>query len=137
MPKKFSQKPNKPARKCIFCHSGNLSKEHLWPDWASPLLPPSLDNRNSQQLRITENTHLVKPPEFKVRQGSLWTTKLRVVCASCNNGWMSALENKAKPILIPMIDTKSSHDLSADHMLILSQWITLNIMVLDQHNPEL
>lgn len=127
---------SKPPGKCIFCERGNLSKEHFWPEWATALLPKYPDNRHVEQLfTVTEKTRLVRPPEVKSRQGHSWTKKIRAVCRSCNSGWMSVLENAAKPILTPLIATQP-HRLTVDAMRILAQWIGLKIMVGERNHPE-
>lgn len=41
--------------------------------------------------------------EERQKQGDLFTLKVRVVCESCNNGWMSELEERARRYLVPMI----------------------------------
>ena len=33
-------------------------------------------------------------------------SKVRVVCTTCNNTWMSGIQNTAKPYLVPMLDGK-------------------------------
>jgi hypothetical protein len=126
----------KPSGKCIFCGEGNLSKEHFWPEWASPLLPKYPDNRHVEQLFTTQRTALVKPPDVRSRQGQSWTRKIRVVCRTCKNGWMSALENAAKPILTPLIATQP-HTLTVDSIAVLSRWIALKIMISERNHPEI
>jgi hypothetical protein len=45
------------------------------------------------------------------------------VCGTCNNGWMSSLENRAKPILIPLIDgQRSIFGFTTDERLVLARW---------------
>jgi hypothetical protein len=127
---------NNRSGKCIFCGGGNLSKEHFWPDWASALLPRYDNNRQiEQRFTFTEKTKLEAPPETRSRPGHTWTKKIRVVCRSCNNGWMSVLETAAKPVLIPLIVTRH-HTLTADAKRVLSQWIALKIMVGERNHPE-
>jgi hypothetical protein len=125
----------KPPEKCIFCGGGNLSKEHFWPEWASVLLPRYPDNRRIEQVFTTENARLVKPPEVRARQGHSWTKTIRAVCRRCNNGWMSVLEKAAKPILTPLI-TSRSHALTEDSMRVLAQWIALKVMVGERNHPK-
>ncbi len=80
---------------CSFCtHTGKLSAEHIASDWMNVLFPGR------------RKAWLVKgdPRERKeFETDSLdWTAK--VVCESCNNGWMSEIEaHHAKPALTPLI----------------------------------
>lgn len=64
-----------------------------------------------------------------------WLTakpKLQVkrLCASCNNGWMSRLENDAKPVLKSILDDKSK-DLYASAQLTIARWAVKTAMVLE------
>lgn len=87
-------KPDAQAQgKCIFCSKAGLTKEHLWPVWATPLLENSRAEKHTEQLFTTQNTVPIIPPRTKTKPGHLRTKKLRVVCGCCNSGWMSALEN--------------------------------------------
>jgi hypothetical protein len=86
-------------RECAFCpNTANLTGEHLWSDWLNELLP----GRKRFNLR-NEKREVVKTwtsPELN------W--KAKVVCNSCNSGWMSKLENEhAKPSLTDLIIGKS------------------------------
>ncbi|MGH2922380.1 MAG: hypothetical protein ACRDKU_09965, partial [Gaiellaceae bacterium] len=59
--------------------------------------------------RITSVTHTQKSEGEELRT---WTAgkldmKVRRVCESCNNGWMSELEKAAQPVLLPLIEGKS------------------------------
>ena len=81
-------------RKCAFCPSNKLSKEHIWSDWINKCLPPT----EYTFRRRDENG------EYKYWQSSELNFKARVVCKPCNNGWMSSLEVKeAKPSMGDMI----------------------------------
>lgn len=60
---------------------------------------------------------------------------IRSVCASCNNGWMSALESAAKPKLLPLI-TGQVGSLSAGDQLLVAQWIAMKVMVAEHDRPE-
>lgn len=136
MGKKPRRKNPNPPGKCIFCGGGNLSKEHFWPEWASALLPNYPINQHVEKVfTFTEVTKLTKPPEARSRPGHMWTKKIRAVCVSCNNGWMSELENAVRPILTPLIATVP-HTLTVDSMHVLAKWIALKIMVGEHNNPK-
>lgn len=62
------------------------------------------------------------------RQGHLFTTKFRVVCKDCNNGWMSRLEESVKPMFIRMIQGEKLSLQKSDQEL-LSRWIALKVIV--------
>jgi hypothetical protein len=125
----------KPPGKCMFCSGGNLTKEHFWPRWAASLLPSYPENRHVEQVyTYVEKSRLVRPPAIRQRTGNAWTKKIRVVCQSCNSGWMSRLEDKARIMLTPLIKGEAV-ELSLEAVLVLSQWIVLEMMVGEQNQP--
>ncbi len=121
----------KPTGKCVFCGGGNLSHEHFWPDWAYDLLPGTGSNNIEHKIVITEKNKLVESKK-RERQGAVKGKTLRVVCETCNNGWMSRLEEELKPTLIPLIKGRPAI-LSAQGQYQLARWITLKTMVGEQN----
>jgi hypothetical protein len=80
-------------KKCAFCPKPADSGEHLWSAWICRLPPFN--------VKAVFRTKLARENQ-KLRQ---WVTKgfdrkEKEVCESCNNGWMSDLENfHAKPCM--------------------------------------
>ncbi len=116
---------------CIFCQKQTkMTKEHLWPDWLRDYLP---------RLEQT-NQHWVIGKDGKVNKGKLhrpgdaYSTTLRVVCANCNNGWMSRLQIEAKPHLVPLI-TDSWKPLSLVTQNIVARWAVMFTMVMEYGDP--
>jgi hypothetical protein len=92
-------------RSCAFCGSAaSLTGEHIWSDWLSRLL-----GKRKVRYNWTEADGTVK--EYRLVG---LNAKVNIVCETCNNGWMSDLENAVKPIVQPMI-------LNADEIA-LSHW---------------
>jgi hypothetical protein len=123
----------KPQRKCIFCEGANLSREHLWPQWASKYLPQFSKNSHQEKTYIYNSSiNFHEPKNYQKTNGRLWTKKFKVVCKTCNETWMSQIEEKAKPILTPLI-TGEIYTITKDDCLTISQWITLKIMVAENN----
>lgn len=78
--------------------------------------------------------HLRSPGKF-ARPGESRDRKLRAVCKACNNTWMSALQNAAKPLLVPLI-TGQWLNLDAAQQRLLAAWATMFSIVLDAVHPE-
>lgn len=98
----------KPPGVCIFCGNvGNLTKQHVIPDRLKRILPREAQpTRTQEKVSYTDGTLRIPKdcvPDFKVKQGHLGTVRLRCVCASCNNGWMSEVEDAAFPALEALI----------------------------------
>lgn len=83
------------ARHCAFCGSSSgLTREHVLPDWLTAIgLDPEPSIHQSGPLNRLPHQWSAKP----------FTTTVRMVCAKCNNGWLSELEGAPKPIIAPLI----------------------------------
>lgn len=79
-----------PGRSCLFCGSRPVTREHVLPTWVYEAL---------QVYGPITHTHGARP----VRITNVFDLVLRAVCATCNNGWLSDLEGRAKDTLTPAI----------------------------------
>lgn len=128
--------PNPPGR-CSFCGAHNLSKEHLFAEWLKEVFPR--DHRSTHTHgHIVHAANPLDPPIIttRKRQGHTGSRKLRVACEPCNNEWMGTLEERAKPILLPMmagrlivLNSQMQNDLSA--------WAVKTAMVAEHERPRL
>jgi hypothetical protein len=78
------------ARQCVFCGSSDLTREHILPDWLTEI-----------GLDLEPSIHHAGPRNRLPRQWSArpYTTTVKMVCAACNNGWLSQLAGVAKPVI--------------------------------------
>ena len=106
-------------RTCNFCGNTVNSKEDAWPLW----LVRRLGNIKTgivegQRGKQTQNSW--RAGKYPLRTGN--------VCKNCNNGWMSDLENRVKPIIERFfLDEQVSLD-ECDQTT-LAIWICKNAMV--------
>lgn len=58
---------------------------------------------------------------------------IRGVCKDCNNGWMSRLETRAKPILERLVTARSHEpcDIEAQDLEVMATWATKISMLID------
>lgn len=56
--------------------------------------------------------------------------KVRSVCSACNNGWMSDLETRAKPVIEPLLDD-TTVVLDAARQATIGVWAVKNAMVFE------
>ena len=107
------------ARRCRFCstaYGAGRAREHVIPRWL-------LD-----ELGVRQET--ISPTHFAQDGSALSTRTHRLdellegrVCAACNNGWMSELENNAKPALCALMNLERRVvDLSAAERVVLARW---------------
>jgi hypothetical protein len=115
----------KPQGKCIFCDGCGLTKEHVWADWLKPYLPKNVVNHQISRETIfpARSFH-----DVQLRSGSVQSGRLRIVCLSCNTGWMSVLQNNTKPILMPLI-LGHEFTLTRRAQTTLAAWIAMFSMV--------
>lgn len=85
-------------RECAFCPNVANTREHVWSDWINGLLP------GRKRFNIRNNKREI----VKTWSAPELNWKRKVVCDSCNGGWMSRLENDhAKPSLSDLIIGKT------------------------------
>ena len=89
---------DKPKRVCVFCGSTPLTIEHHPPKWIAECFP---NNPNVVGERFFRR--IGQDLESRGEGRGYALLEYKMACKSCNNGWMSELENLAKPVLAPMI----------------------------------
>jgi hypothetical protein len=111
--------------RCIFCGKHETTKEHVYPKWSHPYLLP----RTKSQNRITISIRYpdrIEAAAFKMPPLRDW--QIKCVCGDCNNGWMSILEKRLKPIMIPLMRGRKTH-LSDSKLEAIATWAILKVMV--------
>lgn len=124
----------KGRRLCIFCGKPANSREHIFAEWLHPYLPKSGEvNHKAVFVTMEYDGDVVAE---KLRAGEGHSGRAKVVCADCNSGWMSRLQNQAKPFLLPMV-RGSQIPLFTKHQTIIAAWAAMFTMVVEQreNNP--
>lgn len=127
-------------KRCIFCDvEGKLTREDFFPEWFRKLYPAPAGSRGAR-LNAEATRPEVDPatgrivvnivPTSLARPGDLADQTLRVVCAPCNNGWMSRLQEAARPILTPYILGKWPRPTRAGRA-VMSSWAAMFAMVIE------
>lgn len=115
------------GKPCIFCESQDkLSKEHLWPNWLGKLYIKDGDEKHTFGSKSYLDKELKRDGVYE-RPGHLFSLKNRVVCESCNNGWMSEVEEETKPILLKLIGGKKQKITDAE-LKTLSFWVAMKVV---------
>lgn len=116
----------KPPGRCIYCGEPGLTKEHIWADWLRAHIP-----REKTQHYLERTLQFPDPSKNIVshqrRTGDPHSRRLRIVCKTCNNGWMGTLQEKAKSILAPMLNGQSVR-MYRKQQTILGAWVTMFVM---------
>jgi hypothetical protein len=105
----------------MFCRKKASSTEDVWPLWLMRRFPSSDKARTYAEIgaRDLGNWRSAKP-----------TLAVKRVCGACNNGWMSRLEEQAKPVLESILDDKLK---AVDTLLqaVVARWAVKTVMVLE------
>lgn len=127
----------KPTRSCIFCgKKGGITKEHLWPTWLSNHIQKGENDRNIAFILAGEGKQPFELTKELERQGNVITKGFRVVCNSCNNGWMSKRESLVKPILLKFL-SEEDWCLSQAEVECLAQWVATKVIVGEHAEPQM
>ena len=126
------------SRICVYCGKAGSSKEHVWPGWvrrhATEVL--GVSPKNVQRYEGSQEHRGALPRQTSVTKGhSRLTLTIKHPCKTCNNGWMSRLEETAAPILKPMIEGRQLELVSSD-VKIVRAWATktaLNFVYASEH----
>jgi hypothetical protein len=105
-------------RRCIFCDSRPLTLEHVWPQW----IINGFTHVTSRMNRTGRKPISFPSDRFEI--------KVRATCRTCNNEWMSRLEEAAKPWLEPLIEGTDT-TLHQDAQACVASWSTKTAMVLE------
>jgi hypothetical protein len=123
-----------PKRICIFYQPGcgRVTKEDVWPTWLSKYIPRDLRTYSTMSA-VVHHTHADVLRENV--HGDPRSRRVKWVCGSCNNGWMSTLQKLAKPILLPLMSGETTI-LSKNQQEIIAAWCAMSAMTSDYFYPE-
>ena len=104
---------------CLACGptSAPESREHVFAQWI-------LEEFGSLNLKVGLSRQHHDGAVEQIRQEyRLDSFRLKKICAPCNNGWMSAVEGNAKPVLLRLINGGAElSSLSVEEKDILARW---------------
>jgi hypothetical protein len=92
---------SKTSGKCFFCSRSDLTKSHIWPEWAQKVIPSTATQyeiKTGSFQTYTPNTN-VENSSRKIKAGSVAARRPRNTCYGCNGGWMREIEEYAKPYI--------------------------------------
>lgn len=106
------------ARRCIFCGQtlhDQKSREHIFPRWLQEHL--GLANKHTTTKVYAPSGEAAFERRF-VFNGHV----TGLVCMRCNSGWLSDLEARARPALVPLVDATLSGTISAADCNSIAVW---------------
>jgi hypothetical protein len=129
--------------RCIFCERQppdvKISREHIFGDWLREIFPRDASTTHTHGIidwPVTGPADMAPTVTIGGGQGHSGTKKVKVVCATCNETWLSTkVEDAAKPILIPLIAGRAG-DLSVATQRILATWAAKTVMTAEHVNKR-
>jgi hypothetical protein len=106
---------------CLFCDNNSGSREHLWPAW----IHRSHDFGPLRMQLGAGPVEIAPDPEQTVN----------TVRSTCNNGWMSRLEEKNIPAIGAMFESTPAA-IDAGRQKLLWAWAVMKTMVNDSEREE-
>jgi hypothetical protein len=129
-----------PPKGCIFCGKSPTTSEDLVPLWASKILmrtkpPPSQPGKivKGRHRRWSEGAQKDVNQEWDRKDTPRFTVKC--VCGECNNGWMSEIENAAKPIMTAMMEDQRIILDTGDQEKV-AKWLGLKAIIAQYGLPQ-
>lgn len=121
-------------RDCPFCGAVGveIDLEHALPDWLRELI---LKRKDTPEQRLTLHVGGERPRTFLTRNANI---TVHAPCKEyCNNGWMSKLEGRAKPMLRPFVeaDPPIAVPIGEQQCAELAFWLLKTAMVWDFIDP--
>jgi hypothetical protein len=112
------KKPRQERKKCLFCENYANSKEDTFPLWLLEVI-----GKRDDMVKAISGL------PTKIQKGSA-VLRIKAVCKTCNNGWMSKLEQETIPVLKPLL-LDLSIPRSSEEQIVLATWAMKTGMVLD------
>jgi hypothetical protein len=120
------------AKPYVFCGDDRtrLTAEHVFADWITDFYTKRMGKPPTGMVEMGT-------PSGQVRQFRTvpFQQTVRIVCATCNNGWMGSLEARIKPYLSKMLIGQDAR-LRANAQRDLARWCVKTVMVMEQFNPS-
>ena len=128
--------PKDPYRKfeaCVFCGGAADSREHIISKWVGKKLG-ELPNARTE-FHVRDGERIIEKVELKASSPITGLTS-RSVCRTCNSGWMSQVEDGAKPILNALIDGTFKGLISIHDQCALLKYFSIKAMMVDIENTS-
>jgi hypothetical protein len=110
--------------KCIFCGDSDMTEEHLIAAWVL---------RAFHRQRKPDpgfSGGFVGPNQMRLSTEEPISTA-KVICRSCNNEWLSVIDNAAADVLKPLIRGDDTVTLDGDGQAVFAAWIYKCALIFD------
>lgn len=126
-------------KSCIFCETKTgLSREHIFADWMKKSFPSDSPNHFVVQKGKFSFLPDQQPHPFfsrRRKQGRASNMTVKAVCRTCNNEWMSRIEERSKELLTRLM-TSQIFVLGVRDQELLATWLSLKTVVHDSRETN-
>ena len=124
---------SKPQGTCVFCGQLGVSDEHMFGYWMGKLFPDVKPVKSSPQglsaVTFNPNTGFGRPVKASREvRGHPIGRRVRRPCKSCNNGWMSQIEEAASRAMKPLI-LGEAPELTVAEQRAIATWAFLKAII--------
>jgi hypothetical protein len=114
-------------KQCMFCGlAKKMTREHVWGEWTKGYVERTANKHRHANVFVPRPGE-PEPAEIRIRAGDHLDAQVHNVCSDCNNGWLSQIQNDAKPFLIPLFEGRVVNlDQAAQENVAI--WITMATM---------
>jgi hypothetical protein len=110
---------------CLFCGVGRPSRAHVLPEWLAAYLKIG-------RVNITQQSSIGNRARNTVDS---FDVVVRAVCAPCNGGWLSVIENEAKPLIIDLVEG-NSRGFNVEERTAVARWIWAIALLFPRSTPD-
>lgn len=97
--------------------------------WLTEIIPIEIHLHSQQGKKVKLVSGAIQEaPHYREFNKSTNRKTVKIVCADCNNGWMSSLEDTALPILGPLIKGQITK-VTQDQLKIIVRWSALRAII--------
>lgn len=114
-------------RLCVFCGGAvKMTNEHVWGRWLKQYVKQDM-RKHSLGVSVVNRLGIPNEESSYIRAGDPLGSKVKVVCETCNNTWLSGIQDTAKPYLLPLIKGEPTV-LGHDGQHVVATWATMATM---------
>jgi hypothetical protein len=111
--------------RCVFCDDTDMSEAHLIADWAHRAFA-----RKRKPDTFLSGT-FSGSSEFRVHTVATQSRLAKVICRTCNNGWLSKSDNAASQVLRPLVRGEREMRLDRAQQRAVAAWIYKTALIVD------
>jgi hypothetical protein len=84
-----------------------MTSEHVWGDWLKPYVRSAL-NKSPILQKTVGRIGTPDRDRVVILAGGPLNSQAKVVCGQCNSEWLSDIQNRAKPHMVPLIEGRTT-----------------------------